>query len=157
MKLDMSKVEHFLDFLFENKYLEDTYYGTTTLKLEDRTTFEIPQVVSTTIQSYVITVYQNHCATINYQPLSASSLHNVMDSCKSVQRKALHGVDNYTADGLEGFDTLHKVLDTLDCSKVEKEKLQKLLKSGVLSTLKGTKNFMLMKKVLTQHIASSLP
>ena len=42
MKLDMSKVEHFLDFLFENKYLEDTYYGTTTLKLEDGTMFEIP-------------------------------------------------------------------------------------------------------------------
>ena len=132
MKLDMSKV----DFLFENKYLVETYYGTTTLKLEDGTMFEIPQVVSTTIQSYVITVYQNHCATINYQPLSASCLHNVMDSCKSVQRKALHGVDNYTADGLEGFDTLHKVLDTLDCNKVEKEKLQKLLKSGVLY-LKG--------------------
>ena len=136
MKLDMSKIEHFLDFLFENKYLEDTYYGTTTLKLEDGTMFEIPQVVSTTIQSYVITVYQNHCATINYQPLTASCLHNVMDSCKSVQRKALHGVDNYTADGLEGFDTLHKVLHTLDCSKVENEKLQKLLKSGVLY-LKG--------------------
>ena len=59
-----------------------------------------------------------------------------MNSCKSVQRKALHGVDNYTADGLEEFDTLHKVLDTLDCSIVEKEKLQKLLKSGVLF-LKG--------------------
>ena len=87
MKLDMSKAEHFLDFLFENEYLEDTYYETTTLKLEDGTMFEIPQVVSTTIQSYVITVYQNHCATINYQPLSASCLHNVMDSCKSVQRK----------------------------------------------------------------------
>ena len=136
MTLDMSKVEHFLDFLFENKYLEDSYYGTTTLKLEDGMMFEISQVVSTTIQSYVITVYQNHCATINYQPLSGSCLHSVMDSCKSVQRKALHGVDNYTADGLEGFDTLEKVLDTLDCSKVEKEKLQKLLKSGVLY-LKG--------------------
>ena len=72
MKLDMSRVEHFLDFLFENKYLEDTYYGTTTLKLEDGTLFEIPQVVRTTIQSYVINVCQNHCATINYQPLSAS-------------------------------------------------------------------------------------
>ena len=49
-----------------------------------------------------------------------------MDSCKSVQRKALNGVDSYTADGLEGFDTLHKLLDTLDRSKVEEENLQKV-------------------------------
>ena len=114
MKLDMSKVEHFLDFLFESKYLEDTYFGTTTLKLEDGTMFEIPQVGSTTIQAYVINVYQNHCAEVSYQPLNASCLRNVMDSCKSVQRKAFLGIDNYTADGLEGFDILHKVLNTLD-------------------------------------------
>ena len=36
-------------------------YTTITLKLEDGTIFEIPQAVSTTIQSYVITIYQNHC------------------------------------------------------------------------------------------------
>ena len=42
MKLDMSKAEHFVDFLFENKYLEDIYYETTTLKLEDGTMFGIP-------------------------------------------------------------------------------------------------------------------
>ena len=121
MKLDMSKVEHFLDFLFENKYLEDTYYGTSTLKLEDGMMFEIPQVVSTTIQSYVITVYQNHCATINYQPLSASCLHNVMDSCKSVQRKALHGIDNYTADGLEDSTLCIKSLILLTAAKLKKK------------------------------------
>ena len=74
-----------------------------------------------------------------------------MDSCKSVQRKALHGVDNYTADGLEGFDTLHKVLDTLDCSKVEKEKLQKRFFNVEFFTLKGTLKFMSKKKVLATH------
>ena len=37
MRLDMSKVEHFLDFVFQNRYFEDAYFGTSSLKLEDGT------------------------------------------------------------------------------------------------------------------------
>ena len=85
MRLGMNKVEHFLDFLFRNRYFEDSYFATSSLKLQDGTMFEIPQVVLTTIQSSVITIYENHCNSINYQPLSTSCLQNIMKSCKSVQ------------------------------------------------------------------------
>ena len=48
IRLDMSKVGHFLDFVFQNIYFEDAYFGTLSLKLENGTMFEIPQVVSKT-------------------------------------------------------------------------------------------------------------
>ena len=117
MRLDMSREQHFLDFVFQNRCFEDAYFGTSSLKLEDGTMFEIPQVVSTTIQSYVITIYESHCDSTNYQPLSPSCLRNITKSCNSVQRKALHGVDNYTADGLEAFDTLQKILEKIGGNK----------------------------------------
>ena len=59
-----------------------------------------------------------------------------MKSCKSAQRKALHGVDNYTADGLEAFDTLSKVLEKTGGSKAEIDQIKKSLKAAV-TYLKG--------------------
>ena len=136
IRRDMNKVEHFLDFLFRNRYFEDSYFATSSLKLQHGTMFEIPQVALTTIQSSVITIYENHCNSVNYQPLSTSCLRNIMKSCKSVQRKALHGVDNYTADGLEAFDTLSKVLEKTGGSKAEIDQIKKSLKAAV-TYLKG--------------------
>ena len=70
----MTKVQHFVDFLFQNRYFEDSYFATASLKLQNDTMFEIPKVVKTTIQSNVIIIYENHCDIVNYQPPSTSRL-----------------------------------------------------------------------------------
>ena len=85
MRIDMTEAEHFLDILFQNRYFEDSYFATSSLKLQDGTMFEIPQVVLTTVQSNVISIYDNYCNIANYQSLSTSCLRNVIKSCKSVQ------------------------------------------------------------------------
>ena len=59
-----------------------------------------------------------------------------MKSCKLVQRKALHGVDNYTTDGLEEFHTLQKILEKIDRNKAQKGEIAKSLKAAVVY-LKG--------------------
>ena len=101
--IDMSKVEHFIDFLIHNGYFQDVAYGTTKLKLDSGKEFIVPHVVRTSIKLHLIKLYNSHCTSIGYTPLSQRALYRVLDDCKASQRKALNGIDNYTADGYEGF------------------------------------------------------
>ena len=109
----MSKVEHFIDFLIHNGYFQDVAYGTTKLKLDSGEEFIVPHVVRTSIKLHLIKLYNSHCTSIGYTPLSQRSLYRVLDDCKASQRKALSGIDNYTADGYEGFQTIEIILEKL--------------------------------------------
>ena len=83
-----------------------------------------------------------------------------MNFCKSVWRKAFHGIDTYRADRLEGFEILHKVLNTLGCSKAQKEKTSKMLKAGVLYLKGDFKVHVKEESACSTHcakFASSLP
>ena len=49
-RIDMSKVEHFIDFLIQNGYFQDVPYGTTKLELDSGEEFIVPHVVRTSIK-----------------------------------------------------------------------------------------------------------
>ena len=48
-RLNMSKVEHFIDFLIHNGYFQDVAYGTTKLKLDSGQEIIIPHIIRTSI------------------------------------------------------------------------------------------------------------
>ena len=77
-----------------------------------------------------------------------------MKSCKSVQRIAFYGVDNYTADGLETFDTLQKILEKIGGNKAQKGEIEKSLKAAVVY-LKGGFKMHLKRRAPAQHIVES--
>ena len=135
-RLNMSKVEHFIDFLIHNGYFQDVAYGTTKLKLDSGQEIIIPHIIRTSIKLHLVKLYNSHCSSIGYSPLSQSSLFKILDDCKTSQRKALTGVDNYTADGYEGFQTMEKILEQLPLAKDTKQVFKSSLKD-VLMYLKG--------------------
>ena len=59
-----------------------------------------------------------------------------MDNCNTSERKAMQGLDDYTADGLTGFDRLHSVVNGLKID-TEKKKLLKLKLVKAKRYLKG--------------------
>ena len=72
-RIGMSKVEHFIDFFIHNGYFQDVVaYGTTKLKL-DSGEFIVPHVVRTSIKLHLIKLYNSHCTSIGYTPLSQRS------------------------------------------------------------------------------------
>ena len=75
-RLDVVKVDHFLDFLSSPSVLQDVAYGTRTLKLESGESLEIPNMVRTVISSHLVGMYLNFCVESNFEPLGRSTLFN---------------------------------------------------------------------------------
>ena len=129
-RIDMPKIEHFIDFLIHNGYFQDVVYFTTKLKLDSGEEFIVPHVVRTSIN-----LYNSHCTSIGYPSLSQRSLYRVLDDCKASQRKALSGIDNYTAGGYEGFQTI-EILEKLSLANDIKQVFKSSLKNAPMY-LKG--------------------
>ena len=68
----------------------------------------------------IVRVYTNHCESLGYDSLSTSSLLRILDHCKTSGRRQMSGIDNYTADGLEGFKLLDKLIDSVHASPKRK-------------------------------------
>ena len=135
-RLSLPKAEHFLDFLFETGLFQDVAYGTTSLKLSDGQKILIPHIIRSTLKMNIVRVYINHCESLGYDSLSTSSLLRILDHCKTSERRQMSGTDNYTADGLEGFKLLDKLIDSVHASPKRKEHLRNLKKASLLY-LKG--------------------
>ena len=71
-RLDMGKAEHFLDFLINGGYLQDVASGTATVTLSNGTMIVVPHVISTSLNYHLVKIYENHCESYAYKPLSTS-------------------------------------------------------------------------------------
>ena len=109
-KIDHKKAEHFLDYLFESDALQDVAYRTTTLKYDSGVKQSVSHAVLTALKSHVIQDYFAYCSDVGCEPLSRTTLWNILSAIKPSQRRALGGLDNTTANGLQGIDNLTKLL-----------------------------------------------
>ena len=96
--------------MFDSGYIQDVASGTTVLKLSNGKCIHIPLAVRTIRRQHIICVFQEYCLEIGFQGLSESSLWNVLNTCRTSQRKAVRGLDDYTADGLNGFQALEEIV-----------------------------------------------
>ena len=113
-KVDITKVEHFIDFITASNILQDLPFGRKILKLSNNEKIEIPHVIRTLIPSRLIAQYNEFCKENCYIPLSKSTLFQILsESCPASVRKSLQGLDNYVAEGGRAFDDLISLMDTL--------------------------------------------
>lgn len=112
--VDMTKVEHFIDFITASNIIQDLPFGRKTLKLSNNEEIEIPHVIRTLMPSRLIAQYTEYCKESSYEPLSRSTLFKILsESCVASVRKSLQGLDNYAAEGGRAFDDLSRLMDTL--------------------------------------------
>ena len=109
-KLNISKCEHFLEFLFSSVMLQGVVYGVSKIKFDSGSVQTIPHVVRTAKYSHAIAFYLVVCKESNFELLSESTLWRVLRALKPSQRKSLSGVDDITAVGMNGFTHLDKFL-----------------------------------------------
>ena len=110
-RLNLSKCEHFLDFLFSSGMVQDVAYGISKIRFDSGSVATIPNAILTAKYSHVIAFYLDICKKCEYEPLSESTLWRILRSLKPSQRKSLAGLDDITAAGMNAFSYLIKFLN----------------------------------------------
>ncbi|KAK3734708.1 hypothetical protein QZH41_011296 [Actinostola sp. cb2023] len=121
MRLDMGKVDHFVEFINRPYFYQDVSYGSKILLLDNGERIEMPNVVRTVTRSTMIEQYMECCKEQGYVPLSRSTLFKILDVREASQRKSLQGLDNTAADGAAGFQTLETLVETLEKGGMDKQ------------------------------------
>ena len=113
VKLNMAKVDHFIDFANRPYFHQDVAFGTRNLKLENGETIEMPNVVRTVTRSTMVTQYLEFCREDGFDPLSRATLFRILEIREASQRKSLQGLDNTAADGSVAFMTMDEICERL--------------------------------------------
>ena len=86
-KLNMDKVEHFLEFIFNSGLLQDMAYGIHNIKFDSGLKLKVANTVLTTKYTHAVTLHLKSCT--DYKPLSTSTLFRILRAVKASQRKSL--------------------------------------------------------------------
>ena len=90
-RMDMRKVEHFIDFIFSNGLLQDVAYSVSKWKYDSRDVQTIPHMILKSKYSHTIAFYQQSCFELSYTPLSESTLWRILHAIKPSHRTSLAG------------------------------------------------------------------
>ena len=112
-RVPQEKIEHFLEFLLSSGLLQDVAYGINNIKFENGEKQKVSNAILTMQYNHTISYYKNFCLDIGYEPISDSSCWRILKGINPSQRKALAGLDDITAAGMNGFTTLSKVSEIM--------------------------------------------
>ena len=132
VRLDMAKVDHFVEFVNRPYFYQDVSYGSKILNLESGEKIEMPNVVRTATRATMINQYVEYCKEQEYEPLSGTTMFKILEVREALQRKSLRGLENTAADGATGFLTFETVLESLQKGGIDK--------AGVLTLLGGLRD-----------------
>ena len=121
VRLDMGKVDHFVEFINRPYFYQDVSYGNKVLTLDNGDRIEMPNVVRILTRSTMIEQYLEHYKEQCHEPLSRSTLFKILEAREASQRKSLQGLDNTAADGAAGFQTIETLVETLEKGGMEKQ------------------------------------
>ena len=114
IKVDLTKLDHFLAFITSSRVIQDLPFGEKTLKLSTTQIIKIPNVIRNSIPEQIIKQYQRYCVETGFRsPLSHSSLWRIFGVCSASIRTSLQGLDYFSAEGAKAFDDMVAVMDRL--------------------------------------------
>ena len=122
-RMPQEKIEHFLEFIFCRGLLQDVAYGVNKIKFDNGEEQK---------PGHTITFYKEICKETSYLPMPDTSLWRILRGIKPFQRKALSGLDDVTAAGMDGFQTLVAISEKWKYKNITKflEKGKRYLKSN---------------------------
>ncbi|XP_061171627.1 uncharacterized protein LOC133181099 [Saccostrea echinata] len=126
-RINFAKLQHAVDFFSDPSFNQISSYTTRNLKLDSGDILVIPDVVRTMIHSNLIKLYNTYCASNNFEPLSESTLYEVLNACSASKRKCLKGLDNIAVGGSSAFDSLSSLVDKLDEPQQWKKEMKEKL------------------------------
>ena len=89
VRLDMGKVDHFVEFINGPYFYQDVSYGNKVLTLDNGDRIEMPNVVRILTRSTMIEQYLEYCKEQCHEPLSRSTLFKILEVREASQSKSL--------------------------------------------------------------------
>ena len=96
-------------------------FGSRKLKLDGGEELVMPNMVRTVARCTIINQYLDFWKEEKFIPMGRATRWRVLEVQEASQRKSLKGLDNTAADGIDGFEALHKILDELEEVGADKE------------------------------------
>ena len=119
VRIDKTKLDHFIDFINRPYFYQDVSYGTRKLKLDNGETITMPNIVHTVTRATIIVQYVEHSQEEEFSPLSERTMYRVLKVREAYERKSLQGLDNIAADGAAAFVILEKIVYDLGVEKLK--------------------------------------
>ena len=113
-RLDPVKTSHFVNFIARPNFLQDVAYGTKELKLDSGEKITIPNLIRTMVSSRIIRQYISFCQETGFEPASERTLYRIIDVCSASKQKSIQGLDYFSTEGAQAFETLQIVVNTLE-------------------------------------------
>ena len=113
-RLDPVKTSHFVNFIARPNFLQDVAYGTKELKLDSGEKITIPNVIRTMVSSRLIRQYISFCQETGFEPASERTLYRIIDICSASKQKSMQGLDYFSTEEAQAFETLQIVVNTLE-------------------------------------------
>ena len=113
VRIDQSKLDHFLSFINRPYFYQDVAFGMRTMTLNSGEKIEMPNIIRTVTRSTIIAQYQKYCEEEKFVPISRSTMFRILEVREASQRKSLSGLDNTATDGVMGFSTLENIVSEL--------------------------------------------
>ena len=114
MRLDVNKLEHFLDFINRPYFYQVVALGTQKFKLESGQVLKIPNIIRTVTRSTMVAQYVQFCTEDKFEPMNRATLFRILEVRGAPQRKAFQGLDKTVTDGIVAFDRLEKSVMKLE-------------------------------------------
>ena len=106
IRIDLKKLDHFLDFITSAHLIQDLPFGQKHLKLSSGDVIEVPNVIRLMIPQRVVQQYTQYCEETRFTPFSETTMRRVLSECSASVRKSLQGLDYFAAEGARAFDNL---------------------------------------------------
>ena len=113
-RLDPAKTSHFVSFIARPNFLQDVAYGTKELRLDSGEKITIPNVIRTMLSSRIIKQYLSFCQETDFEPASERTLYRIIEVCAASKQKSIQGLDYFSTEGAQAFETLQNVVNTLE-------------------------------------------
>ena len=112
--------------------LQDVAYGVNKINFDNGEEQKVANAILMMKFSHTITFYKEICQETNYLPMSDTSLWRILCGIKPSQRIALSGLDDVTAAGMDGFQSLIAISEKWKYKNINKflEKGKRYLKSN---------------------------
>ncbi|CAB3997609.1 Hypothetical predicted protein [Paramuricea clavata] len=101
--LDTHKVDHFVEFINRPYFYQDVTYGTRKLSLDGGSQITMPNVIRTVTRSTMVMQYLQYCKEESLEPISRSTMYQILEVREASQRTSLCGLDNTAGEGASAF------------------------------------------------------
>ena len=99
MRIEHSKLDHFITFITSSHIVQDLPYGEKILKLSTGEILKIPNVIRSMVPQRICKQYQQYCHETGFEPMGERTLLRILDECSASIRKTLQGLDYYIVNG----------------------------------------------------------